>query len=304
MIYLVLVAIGFLVLMIPRIDRSERVDFLNKGSKTVFVSDLNSTDAVNLANLTNSSRSQKIRIAVSNLYKQIGNLAALKVTIFYTVVTFLSIYLNSLFLKVSPTIAVSTGIVLSTFIVISWLRKRQQKDFENSFPDALNIMLGAITSGESLMHSIIFVGSSLDTVVGKEFKRMGERLQIGEPPDEVFRKASERFPYSPFFFFVITLRANMSRGGQLKDVMRRLNRLMFDGRAVDKKKYAMTAEARMSAKVVGSIPFIFLIVLSYLNPENFDFVMNEPDGRPILYYLLISESIGMLIIWLLMKGVR
>lgn len=304
MIYFILVGIGILVLLIPRFERKKRLDFLNKSQHVVFVSDLNSHDAVDLASLTDSSILQKIRIFFSNMMKQVGSFALIKILAFYGVVTFLSLYLNSLFLLAPKYIAVLLGIAVMTVMALSWLKQQQQKQFEESFPDALNIMLGAITSGESLMHSIIFVGESLDNVVGKEFKRMGERLQIGEAPDEVFRKASERFPYPPFFFFVITLRANMNRGGQLKDVMRRLNRLMFDGRAVDKKKYAMTAEARISAKIVGAIPFIFLILLSYLNPANFNFVMHDPAGKPILYYLLISEGIGMAIIWLLMKGVK
>ena len=176
--------------------------------------------------------------------------------------------------------------------------------FEESFPDALNMLTSAVSAGESIMHAIMFVGKSLDGEVGKEFKVMGDRLQLGESPDSVFRKSCRRFPYPSFQFFVITLRANMSRGGQLKDVMTRLNRLMFEARAIEKKKYALTSEARTSAKIVGAIPFFFLFMLQYLSPENYEFVMFNPAGRPILYYVLISEAIGMTIIWLLMKSVR
>ena len=154
------------------------------------------------------------------------------------------------------------------------------------------------------MHSIMFVGKTLEGSVGEEFKRMGERLQLGESPDSVFKKSCNRFPYRSFQFFVITLRANMQRGGQLKDVITRLNRLMFDARAIEKKKYALTSEARTSAKIVAAIPFFFLFILQYLSPENYDFVMNHPNGQPILYYMLISEAIGIGIIWSLMKGVR
>ncbi|MFA0124579.1 pilus assembly protein TadB, partial [Vibrio sp. 10N.261.48.A2] len=51
-------------------------------------------------------------------------------------------------------------------------------------------------------------------------------------------------------------------------------------------------------------PFFFLFILQFLSPENFEFVMHHPEGRPILYYLITSESIGMLIIWALMKKVK
>ncbi|MGC3834547.1 type II secretion system F family protein [Moritella viscosa] len=133
---------------------------------------------------------------------------------------------------------------------------------------------------------------------------MGERLQLGETPDKVFQKSCVRYPYPTFQFFVITLRANMQRGGQLKEIITRLNRLIFDSNAIEKKKYAMTSEARASAKIVGAIPFIFLFILQYLSPENFEFVMFSDSGKPILYYVLVSELIGMSIIWSLMKGVK
>ena len=100
------------------------------------------------------------------------------------------------------------------------------------------------------------------------------------------------------------MRANLQRGGQLKEVMTRLNRLMFDARAVDKKKYALTSEARASAKIVAAIPFIFLWLLQFLSPENYEFVMFDPAGRYILYYVLFSEFVGISIIWKLMKGVE
>lgn len=96
----------------------------------------------------------------------------------------------------------------------------------------------------------------------------------------------------------------MHRGGQLKDVITRLNRLMFDARAIDKKKLALTSEARISAKIVASIPFIFLLLMQYISPLNYEFVMFSEEGRPILYYVLISEAIGMTIIAALLKGVR
>jgi tight adherence protein B len=185
---------------------------------------------------------------------------------------------------------------------IFWLESRAERKFEESFPDALNMLASAVSSGESIMHAIGYVGENLEGRVGKEFMLMHERLRIGETPGEVFKKACERLPYPSFQFFVITLRANLSRGGQLKNVINKINRTMFDARAMEKKKYALTSEARTSAKIVGAIPFFFLFFMQYMSPENYDFVMFDDAGRPILYYMLISELIGMAIIWKLMRN--
>ncbi|GAM58826.1 flp pilus assembly protein tadB [Vibrio ishigakensis] len=67
---------------------------------------------------------------------------------------------------------------------------------------------------------------------------------------------------------------------------------------------AMTSEARISAKIVGAIPFCFMFLLNWISPKDLEFVLFNPDGKWILYYVLISEGIGMFIVWWLVKSIR
>ncbi|WP_372150828.1 type II secretion system F family protein [Vibrio renipiscarius] len=260
--------------------------------------------AINLNALSDETFRQKMQRVVNNVRRQIGSGAIVKLVVFVALLGLLAMYLNNNFVRTALWIVIVIVEIFGLYLGYVWLQKRERKAFDSEFPDALNMLTSAVSSGESLTHAIVYVGKTLNGEVGKEFKLMGERLQMGESPDAVFRKACKRFPFPAFYFFIITMRANMQRGGQLKEVMTRLNRLMFDARTVDKKKYALTSEARASAKIVGAIPFIFLFILQYLSPENYEYVMFNPSGRYILYYVIISECIGMLIVWRLMKGVE
>lgn len=300
---LILGGVLFIIAFWP--SKRKENEYLEQLNRTLYVNSMDEDHkAVNLNSLTGETFRQKIQRRVRNIKMQLGAFALLKVLAYCLIVALVSFYTNNTFIRVNPLYALVIGQIVGIFSGLTILESRQQKEFEMAFPDALNMLASAVSSGESLMHSIIFVGKSLEGSVGEEFKRMGERLQMGESPDTVFRKSCNRFPYRSFQFFVITLRANMQRGGQLKDVITRLNRLMFDARAIEKKKYALTSEARTSAKIVAAIPFFFLFMLQYLSPENYDFVMNHPKGQPILYYMLISEAIGISIVWGLMRGVR
>ncbi|KIE20038.1 pilus assembly protein TadB [Vibrio sinaloensis] len=300
---LILGGVLFIIAFWP--SKRKENEYLEQLNRTLYVNSMDEDHkAVNLNSLTGETFRQKIQRRIRNIKMQLGAFALLKVLAYCLIVALVSFYANNTFIRVNPLYALVIGQIVGIFSGLTILESRQQKEFEMAFPDALNMLASAVSSGESLMHSIIFVGKSLEGSVGEEFKRMGERLQMGESPDTVFRKSCNRFPYRSFQFFVITLRANMQRGGQLKDVITRLNRLMFDARAIEKKKYALTSEARTSAKIVAAIPFFFLFMLQYLSPENYDFVMNHPKGQPILYYMLISEAIGISIVWGLMRGVR
>ncbi|MBE3909098.1 pilus assembly protein TadB [Vibrio parahaemolyticus] len=166
----------------------------------------------------------------------------------------------------------------------------QAQRFKDNFPDALNILSGALSSGQSIVHAFEYVGTQLENEVGEEFKKMSERLLIGEDPDDVLARSAASFPYVEYFFFAATIRINLSRGGQLKDVINRINRIMFEARAIEKKKNALTSEARASAKIIAALPVIFIMILKVTSPENYNFVMFEEGGKPIFYYVPNSTS--------------
>ena len=206
--------------------------------------------------------------------------------------------------EIHPLLLFAGIFVVMAFTCIRLLKMHEKRQFDASFPDALNMLSSAVSSGESLMQTIVFVGNAMDGVVGKEFELMGHRLSVGQPADEVLQKSCRRFPYAPFYFFVITLQANIYRGGQLREIMRGLHQVMFNSLALTKKKKALTAEARISAYIVAAIPVCFLVMMKFISPDNFDFVMNTEDGRVILQYVIASEVFGMGIIWLLIKRVQ
>ncbi|QIL85349.1 pilus assembly protein TadB [Vibrio sp. HDW18] len=306
MIWLLLLGLGMVLLLVGiRQRKYDRYDYLAEMAKTVHVDSMIAEhQAIDIKSLSYRTLQDRIEQFWKNLSKQLGKLALLKVVGFIVGLILFGIEFNQRFVRGSVLLVVAFWVLAGVTFAYFWLQKRQQNEFEESFPDALSMLSSAVSSGESITHAIMYVGNSLNSEVGKEFKIMGKRLQLGESPDDVFRKACLRFPYPSFHFFVITLRANMQRGGQLKEVILRLNRLLFNARSIEKKKFALTSEARTSAKIVAAIPFFFLFMLQYLSPENYEFVMFDPAGRPILYYVLISEAIGISIVWGLMKSVR
>ncbi len=303
--YLLLMIGGVTLLFLPALQKKKTISYLKPSKQTVILDHVVATDqqAVNLKSLTEQTFFQKLETSWDNFTNRIGKYPLVKIIIFELVAYFVISSLMSYFFRSDSLVIVLPLMFIVSFWMCVWLKQREERLFEENFPDVLNMLASSVSAGESIMHAIAYVGRSQDNDLGNEFRLMAERMKIGESPDDVFRKACLRFPYPSFYFFIITLRANLDRGGQLKEVMTRINRLMFDARAINKKKYALTSEARMSAKIVAAIPFAFLFLLQYISPENYDFVMFNERGKPILYYVLVSEFIGIMIVWLLMKRV-
>ncbi|NLS13784.1 pilus assembly protein TadB [Vibrio sp. SM6] len=307
MIYWLALIIGGLTALValwPR-KKATQHNYLEEAEQALLISSIDEAQqAVDLKVLAEKSWLDKIMATLRNVEHQLGKGAQIKIALFSASLMCAGFLLNAKYIQVNPLKVMLIVTALGWVFGFFWLQKKQREGFERAFPDALNMLASAVSSGESLMHAIVYVGKTLQGDVGAEFKRMGERLQLGESPDKVFSKSCERFPYPAFYFFVITLRANMQRGGQLKEVIARLNRLMFDSRAIEKKKYALTAEARTSAKIVAAIPFSVLFMLQFISPDNFNYLVYEEAGRPVLYYLIGSESLGLFIVWMLMRGAQ
>ena len=273
-------------------------------AKSVSLTDNDSIEAINLGYLQSTSLYLKFKTLFGPSFSMLGKGAWIKLGLYFSLIISGMTYVNNQILHLDHYWLPVLTPIFAFLIGWQWLVNKRRQEFEITFPDALNMMMSAITAGESITQSIAYVGKTLDNDIGRVFFHMGEHLQLGESPEQVFKRACKTVPYPAFLFFIVTIRANMARGGQLKHVMARLIRVLVDARTLEKKKMAMTSEARLSAKIVALIPVLFMCLLNYINPDDVQFVLTDPKGRMVLYYVLGSEFIGLFIVWLLVRGVR
>ncbi len=195
-------------------------------------------------------------------------------------------------------------IFIFTFLILIWKlgQRRNRIVFNNVFPEVIQILVAASSSGAGLLQGLERCGQELTGQLGTEFRNIHRRLAIGEDPIAVFDESYTRYPYKRIFtFFITIIRTNLSKGGQIKEVISRLGRVIADSSKMEKKKKAMTSEARMSAIIVACFPIGFFIFMKFTMPDNFEFITTDPTGRYVLYYVFGSVAFGMLIIWGLMR---
>lgn len=194
--------------------------------------------------------------------------------------------------------------LVSCYFIFGSISKRKYKMFNDEFSDVVNMLGGAISAGETLFNGMNYVGKSKNGAVANEFYKISSRVALGEDIEKIFSSSAKTFPYIPYLFFLISLKANILRGGELRKALGNLGEIMFEAKAVEQKKSTLTAEARMSAQIVAALPVLFLFLLKFISPENFNFVMYEQAGRPILIYVICSEILGIGMIWQLLRGVK
>lgn len=213
----------------------------------------------------------------------------------------ISLVLNKLYLQIDVSVFLSALAVFFIFVVWFLGKRHNRQVFEDSFPEVIQVVNSAISAGIGILQAIERCGENVQGEFGTEFKNIYKRLSIGEDVDSIFLDSYSRYPYKEYYYFITIIKLNLSRGGQLKEVITRLSRIIADSKKMEKRKRALTSEARMSAMIVACFPIGFMIFMRFMMPQDFEFLLTNPKGQMIFYYVLGSEILGMLIIWLLMR---
>ena len=180
MIYAIMLAIGMLLLLeaLATRKRKELIGFLKHASDSGLEKDT-AYAAVNIKMLTDEPFKVRLRVGLDNIRSRLGSFAIFKLAVFVALNAVAALAIDH-YLYSAPWLVLFPVVLLaSSLVLVKMLQVYDRKVFDASFPNALNLLNGAVSSGESLMHAIIYVGKSLDGAVGKEFKLMGQRLRLG-----------------------------------------------------------------------------------------------------------------------------
>jgi len=60
---------------------------------------------------------------------------------------------------------------------------------------------------------------------------------------------------------------------------------------------ALTGEAKASAYIVGSLPFLLFVGINILNPGYTDILFDDPRGNMLVVGALVLMAIGIFVMW-------
>lgn len=212
-------------------------------------------------------------------------------------------YVNQMYLHLELYIVLPVVCLLTLYALYLRSKKMMRQQFELSFSEALNVINSSLRAGNSVIQGIEQCGQKLAGIVGEEFRQVAQRLEIGEDPESVFIDSWLRLPYREYYFFIITVLINMKGGGQVREVMARLSIMVSNSRIIERKKYAMTSEARMSVKILAVIPVAFFALMNFQSPESVQILLYDSLGKILFYYSVGSILFGLLVVWMMMNKI-
>lgn len=177
-------------------------------------------------------------------------------------------------------------------LIVGRIGDKRIKKFLASFPEAIDTMCRGLRSGLPVTESIASVGREMPDPVGLEFHRISDGVHMGKTLEAAMWEVARRIDVPEYRFLIIAMAIQKETGGNLAETMGNLSDLIRKRRQLRLKVKAMSSEAKASAMIIGSLPFIMFCLLTLISPEYMMGMFHDIRGKVMLGIALTWMSIG------------
>jgi tight adherence protein B len=178
--------------------------------------------------------------------------------------------------------------------IFGWQRHRYANRLLRQLPDAIELVISVIRAGLPIAEAFHSLVREMPTPTRDQFALVAHEMALGRPPEEALRSVYDRTHVAEYAMFSVTLAVQNKSGGRLAETLQILGdtvrqRVTLAGRAM-----ALAGEAKLSARVLASIPFIAGLGLYIERPESLDPLFHDPRGHILFAFGLTTLALGIL----------
>jgi tight adherence protein B len=186
------------------------------------------------------------------------------------------------------------AVFLARFI-FGWERARFQKALLEQIPDVMALICRAVGAGIPLSEAMRGAAKDAPSPSRDEFLLVVNEMAIGQPLDQALWKLYDRVGLAEYAFFAVTIGLQAQTGGNLVETLQNLQDMVRKRVALSKRGKALAAEARMSALILGALPFVMGFILSFIMTGFLDFFLHDPTGNHLLLVAAGLLSMGIFV---------
>ena len=174
-------------------------------------------------------------------------------------------------------------------------KRRRLGEIQRQLPDALELIGRALRAGHALFIGMKMVGGEMRDPIAGEFQRGFDEISMGVSVPESLSHMADRVELMDVKFFVTSVNIQRETGGNLAEIVDSLGRLIRKRFELKKKIQALSAEGRISAIVLMSLPFGMALALYLIRPEYLTPLFTDPMGQTMLAGAVTMMILGAIV---------
>ncbi|MFM0739337.1 type II secretion system F family protein [Paraburkholderia xenovorans] len=201
------------------------------------------------------------------------------------------------FMLAAPALLTATAVVAAALLPATLLRRKRAKrvlQLERQLPDAADLIARALRAGHSFPAALGMVGEELPQPLGGEFAIVFDEINYGVSMNDALLNMVNRVPVDDLRYFVIAVLIQREAGGNLAEILGSISGIIRERLKLLGKVRVLSAEGRLSAWILGVLPFAIVALLSLLNPDYVSVFWTDPAGMQ-----LAGGSIAMMLFGIL-----
>ncbi len=207
---------------------------------------------------------------------------------------FISGLLLSAVLRINVFIMVLPAAFLAAtpFLYLFNERKKRIEKFERQLPEALELLSRALKAGHAFTSGLRMVADEFGDPIGTEFGKTLDEINFGVGVPEALTNLTRRSDCEDLKFFAVSVIIQRETGGNLAEILENLGRLMRERFKFHGRVKVLSAEGRVSARVLVAIPFCVAGLFSLLRPEYIKILFSDSIGRVLVALAAILMCFG------------
>ena len=186
-------------------------------------------------------------------------------------------------------------------LYLQYQRGRRLSRMERQLPEALDLVTRALRAGHSFASGVQMIGEEMADPIATEFRMVADEVNFGVSLQQALTNLSERVPLTDLRYFVVAVLIQRDSGGNLTEVLGNLSRLIRDRLKLLARVRVLSSEGRLSAWILGIMPFALAGLINIFNPEFMSPLWEDPMGLVVVKYMLGLMVVGALILRKIVK---
>ncbi|RQZ10106.1 pilus assembly protein TadB [Burkholderia sp. Bp9031] len=175
-------------------------------------------------------------------------------------------------------------------------RNRRMIKLQRQLPDICDMIARALRSGHSFTSALGMVSEEFPDPMGGEFRITFDEINYGVSLHDALVNLATRVPVQDLRYFVIAVLIQRETGGNLAELLDSIASLVRDRFKLFDKVRVLSAEGRLSAWILGLLPFGTAAMMAIVNREFLSVLWTDPAGIKMVGTMLLSMAFGL--VWM------
>jgi tight adherence protein B len=181
---------------------------------------------------------------------------------------------------------------LGAKLYVKFRTSRRQSAFADQLDDSLQLMASSLRAGHSMLRAMDSVSQEAEAPTSEEFARLINETRVGRDIGEALDEIAERTASQDFAWVAQAIAIHREIGGNLAEVLDAVGHTIRERNAIRRQVQALSAEGKLSAIVLMSLPFGIIGFISMTNPGYLAGFFESLVGYAMLAVAAVMLTIG------------